>query len=69
MGERVLGLFCSNVRGIVANWSSVTSFSWEDYDLLAFNEVWNVKQYENLKVEGFEIKAMKLRQLGRGEVP
>ena len=37
-----------------------------NYDLLAFNEVWNVKHYENLKVVGFEIKGMKLRQLGRG---
>jgi hypothetical protein len=44
----------------------VTSFNWNLYDILAFNEVWNIKDYEKLLVEGFEIKAVKLRNESRG---
>jgi len=61
-----LSVFCSNVRGLVCNWQNAISFDWGDYDLLAFNEVWSIKNYENLIVEGYEIKAKKLRDNKRG---
>ena len=61
-----LRLFCSNVRGLVCNWSSATSFNWDDYDIVAFNEIWEIKTFENLKVQNFEIKSVKTRQLARG---
>jgi len=61
-----LKVFCSNVRGLVCNWQNVTAVDWSLFDILAFNEVWSVKDYENLLVEGYEIKAIKLRENSRG---
>jgi hypothetical protein len=61
-----LKVFCSNVRGIVKNWSGVNSFDWGEFDILCFNEVWGIKDYENLSVEGYEIKNKKLRETRRG---
>jgi len=66
MREEFLRLFCSNVRGLVCNWDAATSFDWNNYDILAFNEVWNIKDFENLVVENYEIKAKKLRTNSRG---
>ena len=54
-----------NVRGFVCNWQNVRSFDWTQYDILAFNEVWSIKDYENLIVDGYEVKAVKLRQATR----
>ena len=64
--QKTLTLFCSNVRGLVCNWHNATSFDWNPYDLVAFNEVWSIKEYENLIVDGFEVKAVKLREATRG---
>jgi len=50
----------------VCNWSSATSFSWNEYDLVAFNEIWEIKEFENLIVDNFEIKTKKCRQTTRG---
>ncbi len=66
MRSKSLSLFCSNVRGLVCNWSSATSFSWNEYDLVAFNEIWEIKEFENLIVDNFEIKTKKCRQTTRG---
>ena len=54
------------MRGIVCNWSSIQSLDWNSYDILAFSEVWAVKEFENLQVPGYEIKSIKLRQETRG---
>jgi hypothetical protein len=61
-----LRLFCSNVRGLVCNWSNATSFDWNEFDILAFNEIWDIKDYEKLKINGFEVKSCKIRQNQRG---
>ena len=66
MKDIELNIFCSNVRGLVKNWSIATSFNWDNYDLLGFNEIWAIQDYENLRVEGFEIKCQKLRTNRRG---
>jgi len=42
MREEYLRLFCSNVRGLVCNWDAATSFDWNNYDVVAFNEIWNI---------------------------
>ena len=57
--ERELKILSSNVRGIVHNWEAVTSVDWNEYDLLAFNEIWAVQDFESLKINGFEIKVIK----------
>jgi len=66
ISEKYLRLFCSNVRGLVCNWSSVTAFDWSQYDIVALNEVWNIKDFENMKVDNFEIKTSRIRQNRRG---
>ena len=66
MREEYLRLFCSNVRGLVCNWDAAISFDWNDYDVVAFNEIWNIKEFENLNVENFEVKTVKLREIRRG---
>jgi hypothetical protein len=66
MSEKTLNLLCSNVRGIVCHWEIISSTNWSSYDILAFNEVWQIKEYENLTLEGFELKACKLRNNTRG---
>ena len=64
--RKKLKILSSNVRGLVCNWSLVKTINWSDYDILAFNEVWNIKDFESLKVEEFEIKSIKLRENTRG---
>jgi hypothetical protein len=54
------------VRGLVCNWSQIKTIDWSDYDIITFNEVWGIKEYEALKVDEFEIKAVKLRENARG---
>jgi hypothetical protein len=55
--QQSLMVFCSNVRGLVCNWQNTISFDWSAYNLLACNEVWSIKNYENLLVDGYKIKA------------
>ena len=66
MRENSLRLFCSNVRGLVCNWDAATSFDWSNFDILAFNEVWSIKEFENLSVNNYEVKSVKLRANRRG---
>jgi len=66
MKEEFLRIFCSNVRGLVCNWDAVKSVNWSNYDVVAFNEVWSIKEFENLRVNEFEIKTKKLRDNRRG---
>ncbi len=66
MREKSLGIFCTNVRGFVCNWNNAKSFNWKDYDIVVFNEIWGIEEFENLSVDGFEVKAKKRRQQSRG---
>ena len=66
MRDTTLNVFCSNVRGIVCNWQNAKSFNWGEFDIVAFNEVWEVKSFENLAIEGFKVVTSRLRQNGRG---
>ena len=66
MKDKELNVFCSNVRGLVNNWSSIKKIKWDDYDIIGFNEIWGIKNYENLRIEGYEIKCQKIRESSRG---
>ena len=54
------------MRGLVCNWSLVKTIDWSEYDILTFNEVWGIKDFESLKVNEYEIKSIKLRENSRG---
>ena len=66
MRENTIRLLCSNVRGLVCNWHVAESFDWNLYDIVAFNEVWQIKNFENIVKEGFEVKTCRLRENSRG---
>ncbi len=66
MSDRVLSVFCSNVRGLINNWTSATNFNWDAYDLIGFNEIWSIKDFENMQVNGFELTSIKQRNNRRG---
>ncbi len=66
MSDSELRVLCSNVRGLINNWSSATNFKWDDYDLLGFNEIWGIKEFENLKVTGFKVISCRQRRERRG---
>ena len=66
MRENTIRLLCSNVRGLLSNWHVAESFDWNRYDVVAFNEVWQIRDFENVNKEGFEVKTSRLRQNSRG---
>jgi hypothetical protein len=66
MSEKTIHILCSNVRGIICHWSIIKSINWKKYDIVAFNEVWQIKEFENLILEGFKLRVVKLRGAGRG---
>ena len=66
MRETNLRFFCSNVRGLICNWDNAVAFNWGNYDIIAFNEVWGIKSFENIAVDNYEVKSIKLRQTSRG---
>lgn len=46
-----LNILSSNVRGIINNWEALLKINWEEYDFLALNEIWAIKDFEVLKVD------------------
>jgi hypothetical protein len=64
--ENQISILSSNVRGIVNNWEAINKIDWSNYDFLAFNEIWAIKEFETLKVDGYDIKNVKTRQNSRG---
>jgi len=64
--RKKLKILSSNVRGLVCNWSLIKTIDWSEYDILTFNEVWGIKDFESLKVNEYEIKSIKLRENSRG---
>ena len=66
MSGKNLRVFCSNARGLLKNWSKATSFNWQEFDLVMFCEIWRIREFENLQVEGFEIKAIRQRDVTKG---
>ena len=61
-----LRIFNSNVRGILKNWNSIKQIELDKYDILLFNEIWQIKDYENLKIDGFVLANVYQRQENRG---
>ena len=43
--QQQLQIFTSNVRGIVKNWDKLSQINFDNYDLLLFNEIWQVKDF------------------------
>jgi hypothetical protein len=61
-----LKIFTSNVRGLVKNWKSIKQIDLNRYDVLLFNEIWQIRDFENLVIEGFVLANLYQRTENRG---
>jgi hypothetical protein len=61
-----LKIFTSNVRGIVKNWSAIEQIDTNKYDVLLFNEIWQIKAFEFVKIKNFKLANIYQRETSRG---
>jgi len=61
-----LKLFTSNVRGILKHWDVIKQINFSKYDVLMFCEIWQVREYENLKIDNFKLATSYQRTDQRG---
>ena len=61
-----LRVFSSNVRGLVKNWDAVKQINTQNYDLLLFSEIWQIKNFENLIIPEFIIANVYQREQSKG---
>ncbi len=50
-----LRVFTSNVRGVIKNWDSIKQIKLDNYDLILLNEIWQVRDFEELQLPEFKI--------------
>ena len=61
-----LRVFTTNVRGLVKNWNGIKQLNLENYDIVLLNEIWQIKDFENINIERFKIANLKQRSEQRG---
>jgi len=61
-----LRTFTSNVRGLVKNWDAIQQIDTNSYDIILLNEIWQIKDFENISIENFEIANIYQRENQRG---
>ena len=49
------------------NFKLIEAENLNEYSILMFNEVWQIKEFENIKIKGFKL-ATKYLRVGRGGV-
>ena len=54
------------MRGLVKNWDSLKQINTENYDVLIFNEIWQVRNFEYINITGFKIANIYQRELQKG---
>jgi hypothetical protein len=59
-------VFTSNVRGLVKNWDKIKSLDLSKYDIIMFNEIWQIRNFENISLQGFKIANLYQRDAQRG---
>ena len=45
-----VNIFTANVRGLMNNLKSIEAENLNEYSILMFNEVWQIKEFENIKI-------------------
>jgi len=53
--QQTIRVFTSNVRGLVKNWTIIKQLNTSNYDVLLFNEIWQVRDFEILKIPEFNL--------------
>jgi len=61
-----LRIFTSNVRGLIKNWINLQQIDLSKYDILIFNEIWQIRDFENASLSGFKIANLYQRDQQRG---
>jgi len=62
-----LRVLTSNVRGVIKNWDSIKQqINLNNYDILLFNEIWQVRDHEQLILENFNLANIAQREERRG---
>jgi hypothetical protein len=62
-----LRVLTSNVRGAIKNWDSIKQqINLDNYDILLFNEIWQVRDHEKLLLENFNLANLAQREERRG---
>jgi len=56
----------SNVRGVIKNWDIIQKINTENYDVIMFNEIWQIREFENLKIDNFVLANVFTRDQTRG---
>ena len=59
-------VFTSNVRGVVKNWDAIKKINLKDYDIILLNEIWQIRDYENINIAEFKIANVSQRASHRG---
>ncbi len=59
-------IFTSNVRGLVKNWDTINSIDNRNHDTIMLNEIWQVRNYENINIMGFKLASIYQRDNQRG---
>ncbi len=61
-----LRIFTTNVRGLLRNWNGIKQINPAKYEVLIFNEIWQIRDFENVNIEGFKIANIYQRTTQRG---
>ncbi len=64
--SKSLRVFSSNVRGLIKHWDPISQINLNNYDILLFNEIWQVKDHEVLIIENFKLANLKQRDGRKG---
>jgi len=61
-----LRVLTSNVRGVIKNWDSIKQLNLNNYDILLFNEIWQVRDYEKIILDDFNLANIALYRAPSG---
>jgi exonuclease III len=59
-------IYAANVRGLVKNLKLINTLNLESYHVLLLSEIWNVKDFEHVNINGFEAATVYQRTGQRG---
>jgi len=59
-------VFSSNVRGLIRNWNQLHQIAIKNYDVILLNEIWKINDFENIKIDNFNLATLKQRERQRG---
>ena len=54
------------MRGLVKNWDSLKQINTENYEVLIFNEIWQIRNFEHINIPGFKIANIYQREQQKG---